>query len=36
MGQMIFWFEQAHEAVVKLVESLSDKQLAWQPHPSAT
>ena len=36
VGQMIFWFEQAHEEVLKLVESLSDEQLAWQPHLSAT
>jgi hypothetical protein len=36
IGQMIFWFEQVHGEVLKLVESLSDEQLAWQPHPSAT
>ena len=36
VGQMIFWFEQAHEEVLKLVESLSDEQITWQPHPSAT
>jgi len=36
VGQMIFWFEHAHEEVLKLVESLSDEQLTWQPHPSAT
>ena len=36
VGQMIFWFVRAHEEVLKLVESLSDEQLAWQPHPSTT
>lgn len=36
VGQLIFWFEQAHAELLKLVESLSDEQLAWQPHPSAT
>lgn len=36
VGQMIFWFERAHEEVLKLVESLSDEQLAGQPHPSTT
>jgi len=36
IGQMIFWFEQVHGELLKLVENLSDEQLAWQPHPSAT
>ena len=36
IGQMIFWFEQVHEELLKLVESLSDEQLAWQPDSSAT
>jgi len=36
VGQMIFWFEQAHAELLKLVETVSDEQLAWQPHPSAT
>jgi hypothetical protein len=36
IGQMIFWFERVHAEVLKLVESLSDEQLAWQPHPSTT
>jgi hypothetical protein len=36
LGQMIFWFAQAHEEVLKLVEGLSDEQLTWQPHPSAS
>ncbi|HEX9389164.1 MAG TPA: DinB family protein [Anaerolineales bacterium] len=36
LGQMIVWFGKAHQEGLKLVEGLSDEQLAWQPHPSAT
>ncbi len=36
VGQMIFWFKQAHEDLLNLVGSLSEEQLCWQPHPSAT
>ena len=36
VGQIIYWFEKAHAEVLELVESLSDEQLAWQPHSSAT
>jgi len=36
VGQIIYWFVQAHEDVLKLVEGLSDAQIAWQPHPAAT
>jgi DinB superfamily len=36
LGQIVFWFRQAHTGVLKLVEGLSDEQLAWQPEPSAT
>jgi hypothetical protein len=36
LGQMIVWFDKVHEEILQLVEGLSDEQLAWQPHPSAT
>lgn len=36
VGQMIFWFGEVHQELPKLVEGLSEEQLAWQPHPSAT
>ena len=36
LGQMIFWIRKAHQEVIKLVEGLSDQQLAWQPNPSTT
>ena len=36
VGQMIFWNQQVHEEVLNLTGSLSDEQLAWQPHTSAT
>jgi len=35
LGQILFWIREAHQNVLKLVEELSDEQLAWQPHPSA-
>jgi DinB superfamily len=36
LAQMIFWFSQVHKEVLALVEEISDKQIAWQPHPATT
>ncbi len=33
--QIQFWFREAHSQIIKLVEGLTDEQLAWQPHPDA-
>src|SRR5262245_18763213 len=36
LGQMLFWYREAHPEMLTLVEGLSDAQLSWQPHPLAT
>ncbi len=36
IGQMMFWFEHVHGEFLHLFDSLTDEQLSWQPHPSAT
>ena len=33
--EIVLWFRDAHKNVLELVESLSEEQLRWQPHPLA-
>lgn len=35
LGEIVIWFRNAHANILKLVDSLSEEQLRWQPHPRA-